>query len=286
MLDPASSAVRARPLHHWSRARQASVRSHFEDIHRAWCDDWLPADDAPGHRDVTVWLSDSEPESALVPEGRAIFWSFADASVVRPRFTAIDAIARAMFGADAAREAPSMAGGVARAAWEDWLQRMRALPASEAIEMREVSPATGGKASKPWSGTLWLRWWWCGGFWRLALPHEVVAAWGGEEPSDSAEAVSPTLPTTGLEEALARERITLRTVLGGTELNLGQLQLLSVGDVIPLEHRLDTPLKVVSTEGVELCEGWLGQRQGRIAVEMTRSADGSSTPPLLKEKKP
>jgi len=117
----------------------------------------------------------------------------------------------------------------------------------------------------------------------LALPHEVVAAWGSADP---APAASPALPTTGLDEALARERITLRTVLSGTELNLGQLQSLSIGDVIPLEHRLDAPLKVVSAEGAELCEGWLGQRQGRIAVEMTRSAGGPPHNPFSKEKNP
>ena len=286
LLDPAASARRARPLHHWSRARQESVRSHFEEVHRAWCTDWLPGG-ASVSGDAEVWISDSEAETALTPEDATIFWSFVDSTVVMPGYHAVHAIARAMFGADATREMAGMADGVARAAWADWLRRLTAAPVPAASELQEVDPPKGRIGSTPWSGALWLRWRWCGGLWRLALPHEVAAAWANPESERSSASALAAPSATGLNQALAREQITLRAVLGGTELNLGQLQSLCVGDVIPLEHPLDAPLKVITAEGAELCDGWLGRRHGHIAVEMAMpAAKRQSNNPSLKEKNP
>jgi len=283
LLDPASSASRARPLHQWSRARKEAVQSHFAEIHRAWCADWLPTDDASAHGDTAVWLSDSEAESAFVPKGWTAFWSFADATVVMPGYTALHAIARAMFGLDAVREVSGIADVVARAAWTDWLRRLTTSPALEGSELQEVAPPKDGIPAMPWSGALWLRWRWCGGFWRLALPREAVAAWAGAESAEAVAPAVPAPPTTGLDRALAHEKVILRAALGGAELNLGQLQSLRIGDVIPLQHRLDTPLKVITGEGTELCEGWLGRRQGRIAIEMALPAGHQTNNPSLKE---
>ncbi|MNY57134.1 Surface presentation of antigens (SPOA) [compost metagenome] len=59
-------------------------------------------------------------------------------------------------------------------------------------------------------------------------------------------------------------------LLDGAELNLGQLQGLRIDDVVPLAHRLDTPARVVGPDGAPVCEGWLGQSNGRIAIELAR----------------
>lgn len=286
LLDPVSSARRARPLHHWPKARQEAVRVHFAEIHRAWCADWLPASGTAASSDSAVWLSDSVAETAFVPEGTTIFWSFVDASVVTTGCAAVHAIARAMFGSDAVRDVPGIANGAARAAWNDWLRRLAALPVPEASGLQEVAPPKGGVAARPWSGALWLRWCWCGGLWRLALPHEVVAAWASGESAKPAPPALADPSITRLDQALARERITLRTVLGGAELTLGQLQSLRIGDVIPLAHRLDAPLNVVTAEGAALCEGWLGQRQGRVAIEMSLPDLPRTNNPSLKGKNP
>lgn len=259
---------------------------HFAGVHRAWCADWLPAGGTEANGAPAIWLSDREAETAFVPEDRTLLWSFSDATVVTPGYTAIHAITRAMFGTDAVRDVPGMADGAARAAWTDWLRRLAASPVPEGSELQEVAPPLGSTAAKPWSGALWLRWRWCGGSWHLAISHEVVAAWAGAESTKPAAPVSVAPSPTRLDQALAHERITLRTVLGGAELNLGQLQSLRVGDVVPLEHRLDAPLDVVTDEGAVLCEGWLGQRQGRVAVEMSLPDLLRTNDPLLKEKNP
>jgi flagellar motor switch protein FliM len=104
----------------------------------------------------------------------------------------------------------------------------------------------------------------------LGLPHLAVAALFGVEPAKG-NAQTASAAVTPLEHALARERIVLRAVLAGAELNLGQLQSLSPGDVIPLEHPVDAPLKITAADGAPLCDGWLGQRQGHIAIELART---------------
>ncbi|KQO35431.1 hypothetical protein ASF19_23820 [Acidovorax sp. Leaf84] len=62
-------------------------------------------------------------------------------------------------------------------------------------------------------------------------------------------------------------------------LSLGQLQSLGVGDIVILSHSLDLPaqLKIDSNEvlgslkeaqPLPLCQAWLGQLQGNMAVEL------------------
>jgi flagellar motor switch/type III secretory pathway protein FliN len=288
LLDPSESARRARPLRHWSKARQDLVRSQFAAIHRAWCVDWLPADEAAAH-DADVLVSESEADEEPVP-GDAVCWSFGDTLTVTRGRTPLHAVARAMFGTDVTttapgREVPAIAEGVVRAAWNDWLQRIVSSPALAGSELRKAPPSRGTAtvAASRWTGGLWLRWRWCGGAWRLGLPHRAVAALVGNEPAKGApqSVATAAIP---LEQALARERIALRMVLAGAELNLGQLQALRPGDVIPLAHPLAAPLKVIAANGASLCEGWLGQREGRIAIEMTRPAADPSNNHSVKEK--
>jgi len=292
LLDPAESSRRARPLRHWSKARQELVRSQFAAIHRAWCADWLPAVE-PALRDVDILLGNSDADMMPVPED-AVCWSFVDTSGVTGGDTAINAVARAMFGTDVTTIAPGCDGSpiaesVVRAAWNDWLHRIASSPAFAGIEFRELreSPLSRGAcaaSARPWTGALWLRWRWCGGVWRLGLPHRAVAALGGIEPAKGTAQGTPAGGPMPLEEALARERIALRVMLADAELNLGQLQALRPGDVIPLEHPLDAPLKVIAADGASLCDGWLGQCEGRIAVEMARPAACPSNNQSVKEK--
>lgn len=276
LLDPVASARRARPLRHWSRVRQDLVCSQFAAVHRAWCADWLPADEVAA-LDADVLVSESDAGMEHVPED-AVWWSFADTPAVTSGDTATRAVARAMFGTDVTttaprREASAIAEGMVRAAWNDWLHRIASSPALVGSELRESPLVRGASAvaAKPWSGALWLRWRWCGGVWRMGLPYRAVAALVGSEPAKETAQAAATAAIP-LEQALARERIALRVMLAGAELNLGQLQALRPGDVIPLKHLLDAPLKVIAADGASLCDGWLGQRQGRIAVEMARPA--------------
>ena len=121
----------------------------------------------------------------------------------------------------------------------------------------------------PWSGALWLQWPWCHGVWRLRLPYRAVVALLGEEAPGPA--TRPTVRDAALlplGQALGEQRLAVRVELQPVDLSLGQLQDLRLGDVVALDHALDQPLRVVTADGVPVCGAWLGQREGRIAVEL------------------
>lgn len=283
LLSPTESIYSARPLRSWSSAQQEAVRSRFAALHRAWCAEWLPSrEGAPREADVQV----SEPDAAMapVPEDAAC-WSFAAASVVTPRYTAINAIAGELFGFDMAtvgpgHEAAAVATSVVRAAWDDWMQRITALLATFPVEPQESAGSRSASlAADPWSGALCVRWPWCGGVWSVSLPHGAVAALlGGDAIQPSAlNTRAASAPKQRLDQALGDQPLVLRAMLAGTDLNLGQLQALRLGDVLPLEHPLDAPVQIIAADGTPVCHGWLGQSDGRIAVELVLPAAPPST---------
>jgi len=292
LLDPTESMLKARPLRSWKAAQKEALRTLFVALHRDWSAEWSPVREAaPVQADVEV----TEPDGTMVlaADGRAC-WFFAEAprhaGAIRARGpdalsrsnsrdasqAALQALADHMFAFDLAASgtapvAPVIAPAVVRAAWADWLQRLGVLLAGFALEPQQSRDAHGTNApSDPWSGVLCVRWTWCGGVWSLGLPHAVVAALlGNQPPTKSAPtALAPKLPKARLDQALAEERVALRVMLDGVELNLGQLQELRLDDVVPLEHLLDSPALVVGTDGTPVCHGWLGQSDGRIAVEL------------------
>ncbi|WP_186454189.1 FliM/FliN family flagellar motor C-terminal domain-containing protein [Variovorax beijingensis] len=292
LLDPAESMLKARPLRSWKAAQKEALRTLFVALHRDWSAEWSPVREAASvQADVEV----TEPDGTLVlaADGRAC-WSFAEAprhaGAIRARGpdalsrssardasqAALQALADHMFAFDLAASgtapvAPVIAPAVVRAAWADWLQRLGVLLAGFALEPQQSRVAHGTNApSDRWSGVLCVRWTWCGGVWSLGLPHAVVAALlSNQPPTKSAPtALAPMLPKARLDQALAEERVALRVMLDGVELNLGQLQELRLDDVVPLEHLLDSPALVIGTDGTPVCHGWLGQSDGRIAVEL------------------
>jgi flagellar motor switch/type III secretory pathway protein FliN len=283
LLSPTESIYRARALRSWSSAQQEAVRARFAALHSAWCAEWLPAREGAAQAvDVQV----SEPDAAMAPVPQdAACWSFSAASVVAPRYTAVNAIAGELFGFDMAtlgpgHEAAAVATSVVRTAWADWMQRITALLEAFPVEPQEPAGARGtGIAADPWSGALCVRWSWCGGLWSLGLPHGAVAALLGDEAARRPAPVAriEAAPKQRLDQALGGEALVLRAMLAGTELNLGQLQALRLGDVLPLEHLLDAPVQIITADGTPVCDGWLGQSDGRVAVELALAAAPPST---------
>ncbi|QGW82255.1 FliM/FliN family flagellar motor switch protein [Variovorax paradoxus] len=298
LLGVAESMRKARPLRNWQDQHKDAVRVRFSELFRSWHAEWIPArETSPAEADIQV----QEPDGSVpLAPGDIACWSFAaPAHRTRRRSpdapsssrdghdtaqAAIRAIADRMFAFDAdtstasSQEPQTVALAVARAAWEDWLQRFHALFPGLGIEAKE--PAGSERAStpsNPWSGALCVRWPWCGGSWHLDLPHGAVAVLLGHAAGSASppRTYPPQMPRVPLAQALSGQRVALRVMLEGTELNLGQLQGLQLGDVLPLAHALDAPAQVAGTDGAPVCHGWLGQSEGRIAVEL--GAPTSST---------
>ena len=72
--------------------------------------------------------------------------------------------------------------------------------------------------------------------------------------------------------ALADRKVSLRIELSSCELDLGCLEGLHVGDIVPLAHSLDAPLRVSTAQGTRICEGYLGRQAGVKVIELVREA--------------
>jgi hypothetical protein len=288
LLDPTASMLKARPLRSWQAAQKEAVRARLAAVHCDWCAEWLPERaGAP----ATVDLEVSEPDGTMVLSSDDIAcWSFTEAQrrAAPPALdtlsrsgrdgaqSALQAIGDRMFAFDmaSAASAPSattIAPAVVRAAWVDWLRRLEALWPGLALQPQQTKGTHGTQApADPWSGMLCVRWTWCGGVWRLGLPHEVVTALLGSEAvaPPAPEPLARRSPKERLDQALAAEPLALRVMLDGAELNLGQLQELRLDDVVPLAHLLDAPALVTAADGTPVCHGWLGQSEGHMAVEL------------------
>jgi len=294
LLGPTESAYRARALRSWQGVQKEAVRARFSAMHREWCAAWIPERHASPEREE-VRLVESDGIEVLASQDIAC-WSFAAKHAVFPPRTdsshldgaqgsafseaaraAMCGIARQMFEFDPqavnrAQESPLIATSVVRAAWIDWLERIGALLEGCRVEPQQARRTSGtSERADHWSGVLRLRWPWCGGIWTLTLPPDAVAAalvGSGAEPKAAPIPLIATAPRQSLGQALDGQLVGLRVLLAGTELNLGQLQDLRLDDVVPLAHALDAPAQLVGTTGSPVCEGWLGQRDGRIAIEL------------------
>lgn len=79
-------------------------------------------------------------------------------------------------------------------------------------------------------------------------------------------------PLVALSEALAGHATRLRVELAAVDISVGNLQSLTVGDVLVLPHPLTQTLQVKTAQGMSLCEGYLGQVQGQRAIELIKRA--------------
>jgi hypothetical protein len=71
--------------------------------------------------------------------------------------------------------------------------------------------------------------------------------------------------------AMSGQVVTLKVELAACELDIGTLQSLRVGDVLPLSHALDAPARVLAAGDQHLCDAYLGKHGSRKAAELTRS---------------
>lgn len=303
LLGPAESVLKARPLRSWQAAQKETVRARLAAAYRDWCAEWLPERGTTAATAVEV----TEPDGTMVlASDNTASWSFAEASrrAAAPALdmpsrstrdathSALQAIGDRMFAFDmaltsSAPAAPAIAPAVVRTAWADWLRRLDALWPGFALEPQPLkgSPGTHSPAD-PWSGALCAHWTWCGGAWRLGLPHDLVKTLLGDEATVAKASPAPSAPRQPkerLDQALATEPVALRVVLDGAELNLGQLQELRLDDVVPLSHSLDAPALVLAADGTPVCHGWLGRSDGRLAVELAPQTTNAHS---LKENTP
>jgi hypothetical protein len=169
---------------------------------------------------------------------------------------------------------------VAEKAWNDLLSALGILlkisgPAPFDVNSNDQSDLSGLPAcqNKPWSGAVRFTVTYRSMSFELQIPADRVAMLLQLPRPHTKAAGIDAFPITPLRHALNTQRIGIRAQLASLELDLGSLQSLAIGNVIPLPHSLDQPLRVISENDVLLCVAHLVQHEGARALELSRASE-------------
>jgi len=263
------SAQAARPLRHWSATQLQAAQRAVEGIWREWAARWqlsihgvtaLNACDAATPIEASVWTR----SGAL--------WLSAGA------LPTAGALAALLFGEGTQADPRSpIAQAVVAEAMADLSQRLGQIGTSKSNAAGDEPSA---KDVRRWSGALRFRL--SVGrdarrvSWHLHCSEALAALLcGGVQQGSTAG--RPALAQ--VADAIAGQALRFQVCLDETTVTLGTLQSLHVGDVLPLSHRLDQPLRVVahgaSSPRSPFCAAYLGSRDLHRAVELVPAAPAS-----------
>ncbi|MDB5874608.1 MAG: hypothetical protein JWQ07_4050 [Ramlibacter sp.] len=263
------AAALARPLIWRSGQELADVSARLSPAWTQWQSDWLPDERAASTAKVVCRLAHEDASS------RAANWSLiglgsgACAWVDAPQ----DGAARAsewLFQTEQTQRPSSdgVARSVAVKAWASLMDELRVV-----LDLKE-SPAAEQPESaifKPWSGAI-----------RVSLQNDCghmltlllnAACVGKLVVAVARVASAPSVKGAdliSLNQAIAQRGLTLKVQLAPCELDIGTLESLQVGDVVPLAHPLESPLRV-SVNGAPVCAAYLGRRGEHKAIELVRT---------------
>lgn len=262
------TALSVRKLHAWSNDQKLETARKFESLLVQWQRDWSLSNQQSGAVQAPASHSWVGGETAGIP------WKFSamaqchfqdsdrdpqDASLICTK-----ALQISFFGASLEESAAPAAAQISKDAWSDWSERLTTLVKPEQSQSSE------NIRSIQWAGILRIRLPWCGGFFTLDLGADQVTHLLPPRTSDRSRA------------SLSRKRtelVSIRTVIGQKPhrleaqltpivLTVGALCSLSVGDVVTLEHKLDSPLLVSSHGKHAVAQGWLGKSDKNKALQL------------------
>jgi hypothetical protein len=248
----------------------------------AWMRDWISAPGAVGDGCACSLAHQAAAHAdaqwnAIGTRGRAAAW-------IKAAHDPIEKIQQAIFGPGHHLTEPAGSGqriaiAVATSAWAALAEMLRDGLLLDPAE-GQSGPAPG--VFKPWSGCV------------LVAPPDsapldcalllnaecVRALLQSREIATAAVHPRQRTAVTPLEEALAEHKLLLRAELAGCELDMGELEHLSLGDIIPLAHGLDEPLLVSSSAQRPFCAAFLGKQAGSKAIELVPKAPVRGARPL------
>jgi flagellar motor switch/type III secretory pathway protein FliN len=263
------SAQAARPLRHWSTVQLQAAQRAVEGIWREWATRWqltihgvvaLNACDAATTMEPCAWTRSGA------------MWATAGAQ--QPA----EILAALLFGEGSQADPRSpVARAVVAEAAADLSQRLGRIGTGKSNVAGDEPPAKDGHR---WSGAIRIRLELAHGTrratWQLHCSEALAALLCGGVQAGAA-AGRPAL--TQVADAIAGQALRFQVCLDETTVTLGTLQSLRVGDVLPLSHRLDQPLRV-ATHGASsptspFCAAYLGSRDHHRAVELVPAAPSS-----------
>jgi hypothetical protein len=269
------TAQYARPLVWWTGAHLDVVCIQLVKACSAWTHDWAgdeAVSDAHGVQAYERPRCESQSWIPLGTRGEAAAWVQTSADPVTDVF-------KTLFGADQSAVAMPSAGveGIGQAvASRAWTSLMETLRCALALDPNPVQADPDPVSFKPWSGYAVIS---LAGVGRLPLALLLNAACVGAALDPQCDSFGPRDPRqkpraslAPLDHALAGRKLRLRVELSSCELDLGSLEGLRIGDIVPLPHALDAPLLVSTVQDVQVCLGFLGRQAHYKAIELTREA--------------
>ena len=273
------SGRRVRPLRSWSNASLVAASAAIEPTWRRWCEEWGIA------ASQVVAMNACDEEARLMAPAWREFGVLPVASAwVGVATTVIDWVGTLIFASTptpmggTVGDQASLAHEVAEQAWRDLRSRLAAALTADLAE-----PGSFDDRSAPpmedaarWSGALVMRLTAAGAVPPASLHLSFNAASrlvGGGEATGS-RPMSATRALQPVFDAVGKRRMRISAELEGVVLDFATLASLRCGDVLPLPHWLDQPLRVraAADDGSgashDICSALLGARDGRRAVEL------------------
>lgn len=274
-LLPATHGFRT--LLWWTQADLDAVGDDVGRTFTAWTADWIGG---TSHSDVHVTLAHehlASAEETWVPVGT----SDECAAWVQVRAGAVEEILPIVFP-PVGEQGPTISKtGIAWAvAAKAWDALSGALRACIGLDVTGSQAAPDRSLTTPWSGSVVIS---------LAMPGQRVlslllnpaAVIALRERAGMSVAKRPGQGATAavpLTDALSECQLALQVELSPCELDLGSLESLRVGDIVPLAHSLDAPLLVMSAKDVHVCAGFLGLQGRHKAIELVRQPMSAQVP--------
>ncbi len=272
LLSLDDSRCKSRELRSWSHAARDCLRSLFQEVYDRWRQDW----------GVAAGIAASEAQVRVLETSVGNAFSDAKAQQLLGSLMFGEPPAACDFSATDHPNAP-LARQLSVQAWDAWSSSILQILAqgAEAIPSSGVSRFSDAMAL--WSGDLTITFPWGEGLWALCLSasatERILKGHGFRSPPQEFPAPETLRALVPLVDALLPKSLSVRVELTSVTLSLGQLQTLALGDVVTLDHQLDAPATVLlepslavsvanSAPPIPLCAAWLGQLQGKMAVEL------------------
>jgi hypothetical protein len=262
----------------WDPGQLAEIARCLQAALSNWARDWIPGG-VPASSPYICTFAHERPECS------ALHWDSIGtrnqaAAWVEVRDDPVVHIQQAIFGAEHHSPAPTrQQGGIAHAvANRAWAALADSLCDCLSLDSDHRQAHADRALFKPWSGGVVASSSSVGPlFHSVLLNAECVRALLRSHASHMtppARARQVPIRVT-VEEALADHKLPIQVQLAGCELDLGILQSLRVGDIVPLPHHLDAPLLVSTPAYGTFCAGFLGRQAGWKAIELLRQPSAS-----------
>ena len=268
----------------WAAGQLDLICKKIDAVNADWSKDWLANGESHSAQAKLASVSLNKQETLAVwrqvsGAGAQVFWM-----QIPPRH--LEHLQDVMFSASGSTSISSKSKGaigksVASQAWEEYLGKLSDLLSPAQVDMSAGVPPQN--LFKAWSGAVQLEMQWCGVKLVLVLNQACVEQLLGPDVLAEGEnkrkllRTAPTSKLHSIAQAVQHKRVRIRVELSPCDIELGNLQQIQVGDVIPLPHGLEQPLQVKFASGEALCLAFLGTRENKKAIEVLAPAPATKS---------